>query len=446
MAAGSNRLSRGTWMPPILLLAAALLCTSPAAAVTAHTTRASVSSAEAEGTGDSFSHPDISATGRYAVFESDATNLVANDLAGHEDVFVRDRVGGTTRRVSLNSRGKPGNNNSMYPSISASGRYVAFLSDATNLVKGDTNGVTDVFRRDRKTGKTVRISVSSRSKQANGLSSYTPSISADGSRIAFYSEATNLVAHDSNGVGDVFVRDLRTKKTVRASVKTNGGQANRASSEPDISANGAFVAFTSEATKLVSGDGNGAIDIFVRKLDSSPKTTRVSVSSSETEGGGPSDRAALSSSGRFVVFESSAEDFVGFDSNAQDDVFIRDRKRGTTKMVSIAGPDSGPTQGNGLSRAADISGDGRYVAWMSDSTTFVGNDTDPSRDIYVRDRKLNRTILASVSTTHTGGNDSSIFPAISTDGRFVIFSSPATDLVANDTNGANDDFLRGPLH
>jgi Tol biopolymer transport system component len=288
--------------------------------------------------------------------------------------------------------------------------------------------------------------VSSRGKQANGLSTYTPSISADGSRIAFYSEATNLVAHDSNGVGDVFVRDLEARKTFRVSVKTNGGQANGPSSEPDISAKGAFVAFTSEANNLAPNDGNGAIDIFVRKLGSSPRTTRVSVSTTEAEGGGPSDRAALSSTGRFVVFESSAEDLVASDSNAQDDVFIRDRKKGTTSLVSIAGPVSGPTQGNGLSRAADVSGDGRYVTWMSDSTSFVAEDTDPTRDIYLRDRQLKTTILVSVSTADTGGNDSSIFPAISTDGRFVIFSSPATNLVANDTNSANDAFLRGPLH
>src|SRR4051794_6946076 len=281
MAAGSNRLSRGIWMPPTLLLSAALLFVSPGAAATALTTQASVSSAEAEGNGDSFSHPDISSSGRYAVFESEASNLVGNDLGGHEDIFVRDRAGGTTRRVSLNSRGKPGNDNSMYPSISASGRYIAFLSDATNLVKGDTNGATDVFVRDRKTGKTIRVSLSSRGKQANGPTGYTPSISGDGSRVAFYSEATNLVAHDSNGVGDIFVRDLRTKTTGRASVKTNGGQANGASSEPDISANGAVVAFTSEARNLVPSDTNGATDIFVRKLGSSPGTTRVSVSTTE---------------------------------------------------------------------------------------------------------------------------------------------------------------------
>jgi len=433
-------------MPPTLLLSAALLFVPSGAAATALTTQASVSSAEAEANGDSFSHPDISSSGRYAVFESEASNLVGNDLGGHEDIFVRDRAGGTTRRVSLNSRGKPGNDNSMYPSISASGRYIAFLSDATNLVKGDTNGATDVFVRDRKTGKTIRVSLSSGGKQANGPTGYTPSISADGSRVAFYSEATNLVAHDSNGVGDIFVRDLRTKTTGRASVKTNGGQANGASSEPDISANGAVVAFTSEARNLVPSDTNGATDIFVRKLGSSPGTTRVSVSTTEAEGGGLSDRAALSSSGRYVVFESSAEDLVDSDSNAQDDVFIRDRKTGTTKIVSIAGPDSAPTQGNGLSRAADISGDGRYVAWMSDSTAFVAEDTDPARDIYIRDRQLETTVLVSVSTTDTGGDEASIFPAISADGRFVIFCSPATNLVVNDTNNANDDFLRGPLH
>jgi Tol biopolymer transport system component len=430
-------------MPPILLLTAALLFVAPAQGVTAKTTRASVSSSEVEGDNNSFAPVAISATGRFTAFESFASNLVPSDLGDHGDVFVRDRVNGRTARVSLNSAEKQGNGGSQTPSISASGRFVAFTSDATNLVKGDTNGLTDIFVRDRKTGKTTRVDVKTNGKQARGGVSFDPAISGDGRFVAFYSEAKNLVNGDTNGVGDVFVRDRVAHTTRRVSVRSNGNQVGLgATFEPGISRDGRFVVFSSNAPNLVPNDGNGDFDIFVHNLQSG-RTVRVSVSSSEAEGHGLADRPALSADGRFVVFESGAEDLVGTDSNGQDDVFIRDRKNGTTSILSVSTTN---VQSDGLSRFARVSAGGRYVVYMSDSTTFVPEDTDPGRDIYMRDRKLGTTTLLSVDNAGTHGDDASIFPVISADGRFVAFSSAAQNLVANDLNGTDDVFLRGPLH
>ena len=430
-------------MPPILLLWAALLFVASANGATAETTRVSVSSSEVEGDLTAGLHQAISSTGRFIAFESQATNLVPNDLHGHGDVFVRDRANGTTTRVSVNSAGKEGNDFSESPSISAGGRFVAFVSDATNLVKGDTNGLTDVFVRDRKSGKTTRVNVKTNGKQARGGVSLDPAISGDGRFVAFYSEAKNLVNGDTNGAGDIFVRDRVAHSTRRVSVRSNGSQvALGGTFEPGISADGRFVVFASQAPNLVPNDGNGDQDIFLHNLRSG-KTVRVSVSSSEAEGHGLSDRPALSADGSFVVFESGAEDLVGTDSNGQDDVFIRDRKNGTTEILSISTTDAA---GDGLSRYARVSGDGRYVVYMSDSTTFVPDDTDPGRDMYMRDRMLGTTTLLSVNTAGTHGDDASHFPVISADGRFVAFESSAQNLVANDLNGVDDVFLRGPLH
>jgi Tol biopolymer transport system component len=200
------------------LTAALLLATTGAHAT--QTTRVSVSSTGAQGNRDSGGFADgISADGRYVAFQSFANNLVAGDTNGAEDVFVRDRVTGTTMRVNVSSEGKQTHafSSDLYPTISADGRYVAFSSDANDLVAGDKNGTTDGFVRDRVTGKTTRVSVSSEGKQGNDYS-YISAISADGRYVAFSSNANDLVTGDTNGIDDVFVRDRVTGKTTRVSV------------------------------------------------------------------------------------------------------------------------------------------------------------------------------------------------------------------------------------
>ena len=207
----------------------------------------------------------ISANGRFVAFRSAATNLVAGDPNNVEDVFVRDRKTGTTTGVSISTGGGQGNWPSSAPAISADGRYIAFTSSATNLVLNDTNGVAgDIFVRDQKTGITDRVNISS-GGQGKSICPSSPAISADGRFVAFFSAATNLAVDDTNNVEDVFVRDHKTATTKRI-LGYDGVQGDDASLPPALSGGGGVIAFTADATNLVPNDTNGGRDVFVHSL------------------------------------------------------------------------------------------------------------------------------------------------------------------------------------
>ncbi len=304
------------------LLIAALLVPGTAAATAKKTQRVSVSSAGVQGNLQSGIYvPSVSASGRYVAFDSTATNLAPGDTNSYNDVFVRDRKLHKTYLVSVSSAGVQGNSGSFQPAISADGRYVAFASDASNLVSGDMNGYEDVFVRDRKLHRTSLVSVDSAGVQANN-ESFGPSICADGRYVTFVSDATNLVSGDTNGYTDVFVRDRKLHRTSLVSVSSTGVQGNKESYEPAISADGRYVAFASAASTLVAGDTNGYTDVFVRdrKLH---KTRLVSVDSAGVQGNNQSFYAAISADGRYVAFDSNASNLVAGDSNAVEDVFVR---------------------------------------------------------------------------------------------------------------------------
>ncbi len=345
------------------------------------TERASVDSGGAQGNNDS-GLPSISADGRFVAFWSYASNLVAGDTNGFDDVFVRDRQSGTTERVSVDSGGAQGNDVSHYSSISADGRFVAFQSRASNLVAGDTNGFVDVFVRDRQSGTTERVSLATGGAQGNSDIEDDPlSISADGRFVAFTSVASNLVPGDTNLASDVFVHDRQSGTTERASVDSGGAQGNGDSDNQSISADGRFVAFESHASNLVAGDTNGFRDAFVHDRQSGT-TERVSVDSGGAQGNDGSDSPSLSADGRFVAVESDATNRVAGDPNAADDVFVLDRLSGTTERVSV---DSGGAQGNDSSERASISDDGRFVAFPSEASNLVAGDTNESSDVFVRE-------------------------------------------------------------
>jgi Tol biopolymer transport system component len=398
--------------------------------------RVSVASDGTEGNDDSW-WPSMSADGRYVAFQSRASNLVPGDTNGTWDVFVHDRMTGQTTRVSVASDGTEGNGVSGLPSISADGRYVAFVSAASNLVPGDTNGKFDVFVHDRVTGQTTRVSVASDGTEGND-DSWWPSISADGRYVAFSSLASNLVPGDTNGTWDVFVHDRLTGQTTRVSVASDGTQGNNGSGDPSISADGRYVAFSSLASNLVPGDTNGTWDVFVHDRLTG-QTTRVSVASDGTEGNGVSRRPpSISADGRYVAFYSEASNLVPGDTNELVDVFVHDRLTGQTTRVSVA---SDGTQGNSYSQWPSISADGRYVAFMSWASNLVPGDTNEVQDIFVHDRMTGQTTRVSVASDGTEGNGDSWLPSISADGRYVAFASEASNLVSGDTNGKRDIFV-----
>jgi Tol biopolymer transport system component len=287
---------------------------------TGTTTRISVSSAGAQGNGESLRPTAISADGQYAAFTSRATNLVAGDTNALVDVFLRDLQTGTTTRVSVGTGGIQANAGNFQPSLSADGRYVAFVSRASNLVAGDTNGTGDIYRHDRQTGTTLRVSLTGAGEV--GLPSNKPAISATGQVITYASQSATLVVGDTNGVFDVFVTDLGAGTTRRVSVDSTGAQANGASDFPSLSGDGLGVAYQSDATNLVSGDTNGVRDVFLHDV-ATGATSRASVNSSGAQGNGASDLPALSGDGQYVAFSSTATNLVPGDTNGVQDVFLR---------------------------------------------------------------------------------------------------------------------------
>ena len=365
-----------------------------------------------------------------------ASNAAVDYAPPSEPLAASLQSPGTTTRVSVRSDGTEGNDDSFYPSISADGLYVAFFSSASNLVLNDTNSRRDVFVHDRQTGQTTRVSVDSYGTQGNDGSG-DPSISGDGRYVAFSSGASNLVTGDDNGEYDIFVHDRQTGQTTRVSVDSNGTEGNGASEYLSISADGRYVAFSSYASNLVSDDTNGECDIFVHDRWTG-QTARVSVASDGTQGNDDSDYPSISADGRYVAFDSGASNLVLNDTNATSDVFAHDRQTGQTTRVSLA---SDGTQGNGGSWYSSISANGRYVTFQSDASNLVLNDTNGYDDVFVHDRSTGQTARVSVASDGTEGDGSSYESSISADGCYVAFESLASNLVMGDDNGRMDIFV-----
>jgi len=380
--------------------------------------------------------PSITPDGRFVVFSSNAS-LVPGDTNGFGDVYVRDRLLGTTEWASIGTGGIQGNWGGDVPVISADGRFVAFQSMSTNLVPGDTNGVHDLFLRDRQNGTLERISVSTSGTQADNFTAYS-SISADGRFIAFESVATNLVTGDTNGVMDIFLRDMQLGTTERVNVSSGGLEADGASRFPALSADGHFLVFQSDATNLVPGDTNGVRDIFLRDLQLGT-TIRVSVDSAGAESDGASNDPSISANGLYVTFRSFATNLDVGDTNGCDDEFVHDLQTGATERISwtdINREIHAPCIGRG-----PVSDDGRYVLFTTYSDNVVAGDTNNDYDLFLRDRLTATTELVSITLDGLPGNALTAWPEFATcmtpDGRYVAFASYSKNLYPNDTDSCD---------
>ena len=340
-------------------------------------------------------------------------------------------------RINVNGSGMQADSASGQPAVSRNGRFVAFESSAANLVADDSNGQSDIFLRDRKLGTTRSISVDATGRQANGYS-YQAEISANGSVIAFLSDATNLAPGDTNLAYDVYVHDRASSRNERISL--TGPNATTASSSRDvqISGDGQVVAFASQADDLVAGDTNGWIDVFVHDRRTG-LTERVSVGTGGREGDQQSSNPSLSVGGRYVAFESFATNLVADDTNGRIDLFIHDRNTGTTTRVN---PALDGIESDGDSFTPRLSATGRVIAFQSNATNLVDGDSNGADDVFVHDLDTSATTRISEGASGEQGNQASFDPTISADGSTVAFVSSADNLVAGDTNAARDVFVR----
>ncbi|MBI5869646.1 MAG: PD40 domain-containing protein [Actinobacteria bacterium] len=376
--------------------------------------------------------PSISTGGRYVAFDSLASDLVPGNRGGTVDVFIKDTETGAITSASTDSAGNDGYDDSYDPSISSDGRYVAFSSDAANLVYGDTNNRTDIFVKDTQTGITTRVSTDSSGRQATS-NSYSPAISSDGSRVVFASDAGNLISSDTNVFGDVFMKNIFSGTTVVLTSDSSGNQYSDWSIpdlfNPSISSDGRYVAFCSSAP--LAGGVGGTYQVFVKDTLTG-STIKASSSGNFTSASDPS----ISADARYIAFR--AQTVWGGISH----IYVRDMATGTTQLASIS---QAGVWGNGSSFNPSISADGSMLTFESDANNLVLADSNNWTDVFVKELPNGLISRVSVDTFGRQANFSSEHPCIAGDGRHVVFLSFASNLVQLDTNNARDHFLANTI-
>ncbi|MCB2187319.1 MAG: hypothetical protein KQJ78_12930 [Deltaproteobacteria bacterium] len=382
----------------------------------------------------------ISADGRYVLFRSLATNLVDNDTNGMPDLFLRDLLTGQTTRVSLGNDAAQADNTTWSGDLSADGRYVVFDSAATNLVEGDTNGRTDIFVRDLQTGVTTRINLAPNGDQADG-SSFDPHLSGDGRYVVYESFATNLVEGETNGQNDVFVYDTVSRTTTRVSVKSDGTEGNNVSEDGQISADGRWVVFESGANNLVEGDNNAVKDVFLHDCQTG-ETVRLSLNTAGEEANNGSSTPWISDDGRYAVFYSVANNLVAGDTNLVGEIFQRDVVAGTTTRLSLG---SGGVEGDQESNEPSQNAAGSRVTFHSTATNLVASDLNGVGDVFLRDLASGVNQIISLDSQGRAANGNSYDGKLARQADYVTFTSGADNLVNLDTNAAADVFVRGPF-
>jgi hypothetical protein len=399
----------------------------------------------------------MSDNGRYLVFDSDGKRVISGtvDAESIRDIYLYDRTNGAIERISVGLNGARANVpdctnpcGSQRPTISADGRFVAFWSNADNLVAGDTNELADAFLYDRQTKTMTLVSKGWQGVQATG-ESRRPVVSRDGSHVVFESAAANLtqpcglpvcLGGDKNNADDIYLYNVADGSVTLVSAAANGSAANGNSNRPSLSANGRRIVFQSQATNLAGSDTNGTWDIYMRDL-ASGQTTLVSSGPS-----GQSDKAStspsISADGRWVSFDSKATNFTNGDSGGDVDIYVKDLDSGAVEQVSVRTGGGQATGTNGSSTVggdSTISADGRFVAFWSDVSTLVDGDTNSQNcknyrerqilcaDVFIRDRVAGTTTRL-MSTNGAQGDGDAYSPALSMDGRLAAVDSDASAL------------------
>lgn len=381
------------------------------------------------------SSAQVSADGRYVVFQSFASNLVTGDTNGDGDIFRKDLHTGEITRLSAGSTENESNGSSFNPQISADGRYVLFESYADNLVAGDDNDNRDLFRKDLFTGALTRVDTDNGAgSQGEGLFAQ---LSADGRYVVFHSLASDLVAGDTNGKEDIFRKNLLTGDVVRVSTDADNQQANGGNSYyAQVSADGRYVLFESDANNLVADDTNGTRDIFLKDLQTD-EITRVSTDSDGIQGLGKSAKAQFSPDGRYVLFESNSSSLVAGDTNGVRDIFRKDLL--TDQIIRVSTTSDG-SEAMGDSFGAELSADGRYLVFTSAAGNLAAGGTEGRYDIYRKDLQTGAVMRLSPAKDGSASDGDSGIASISPDGRYVVFDSSANNLVDADGNASVDIF------
>jgi Tol biopolymer transport system component len=386
----------------------------------------------------------LAAGGRFVAFSSTASNLDPGDVDALSDVFVRDLQTGAVLLVSRASGagGAKGNASSGTPSISADGRFVAFASTATNLAAGDTDPASDVFVRDLVANTTALVSRSASAGVKGNADAFTPAISAGGRFVAFASNASNLLADDPDVTTDIYVSDLQSGGLALVSRADGvlGTKGSSGSTAPRISADGTRIVFSSNAPNLDPEDPDPSPDVFVRDVRAGT-TTLVSRAAGGGASNGDAFSPTISADGRFVAFGSSATNLLAEDTDPITDVFVRDLQAGTMLLASRAGGAAG-AKGDGFSDEPSIAGDGRSVTFVSNATNLHPDDTDVIDDVFVRDLVGSSTRLVSRASALAKGNGFSQAPSISDDGGVVSFTSNSANLAPEDPDTLLDVFVR----
>lgn len=368
----------------------------------------------------------LSANGRYVAYTAPAANATSIDV-----VYRLDTTDGTRTPVSVDTTGATPDDSSGEPSISADGRYVAFSSDATDLIANDTNAVTDVFLRDVVAGTTTRLSVTTSGAELDDAT-YSPSLSADASTVAFISESDALSSKDQNLASDAYVFD-RVHNTMTLSSVLNGVQTDWGVSQVDLSANGNVVAYTTD-TDLGPADQNASDDVYIRTLATANTVWVSKPKNGAPDGGGGTD-PSLSADGRYIAF-TGGNDIDGLGSPGSQ-IFIRDQ--GTTTVTRVSVTDAG-TLIPGGSADPVLSDDGRRVSYTS--TASPTTDTNGSvADVFVKDLDRNRTRVVSTDWLLNQRPEPAYGGAVSPDGHYVAFTSVGP-FGMGDTNTVADAFVR----